>query len=140
LRDAGDTLRRELSLPVLGAGAAASSAEMPIDQSELLASEQLSVAVSQEMQAQEHLRRVRARVQRELRKASSLSAIATMRERKHGIASAMRKDMNQRVGRDIIDVINAEDVPKATDEEVRCAAHHAPRRAHATVRPRASRT
>jgi len=88
IRDGGpssDPLRRELSLPALG-GPHAESAML--DQSELLASEQLSVAVSAEMQAQEHLRRVRARVQRELRKASSLSALERVRERKQHIANS----------------------------------------------------
>ena len=105
-----------LRLP--GIGGAASEVTV-IDQSELLASEQLSVAVSAEIHAQEHLRRVRARVQRELRKATSLSALASVRERKQQIADEMRQDLDKRVGRDVTAKFRAEDVPKATEDEVR---------------------
>jgi len=118
-RDTGDPMRRELSLPSLGGAGASSSEAVLLDKSELLASEQLSVAVSAEMQAQEHLNRVRARVQRELRKATSHAAIVGARERKHQAANAMRADMDQRVGRDLTAKIAAEDVPKATEDEVR---------------------
>lgn len=106
-------------LPALGAGSSAITSTVEIDSSELLASEQLSVAVSAEMQAAEHLRRVRARVQRELRKSSSMSALQGVRNKKLAAANAMRQDMNQRIGKDLTAAIMSDDVPRATDEEVR---------------------
>ena len=69
--------------------------------SEVLASEQLTIAMHSEMAAQEHLRRVRARVQRELRRASSLSAINAARERKFELVREMRKENDKRIGRDL---------------------------------------
>ena len=104
---------RQLSLPSIGSGSAVGN------DGENFASEQLSVALSAEMQAQEHLRRVRARVQRELRKAASTSALQTVREHKLEQSRAMRADMDKKVGRDLLKKIAASDIPPATDDEVR---------------------
>jgi uncharacterized OsmC-like protein len=107
----------QLTLPAIGSGSAISS-EM-VGASEDFASEQLTLAVYTEMQAQEQLRKIRARVQRELRRASSLSALSVMREKKLEAAKAMRADNDKRIGRDLTERIKKEDLPPATEEEVK---------------------
>ena len=119
-----DPLRRELSLPALGGGGASGpgvseSGSPQHDQTELLASEQLSVAVMQEAQAQENLRRVRARIQRQMRKVQSESAIEKSRTRKLALAKAAKIEMDKLVGRDLTARLKSDEIPKATDEEVR---------------------
>ena len=107
-------------MPSIGSGSAVATASSDaLGESELLASEQLSLAVEAEMQAQEHLRRIRAKVQRELRKASSMSALNSVREKKLEMAKAMRKDLDVRVGRDITERIRSEELAPATEEEVK---------------------
>ena len=114
--------RRNLSLPAISGGASTSAVGLlstSVAEEELIASEQLSVAVSAEMQAQEHLRKVRARVQRELRRASSVAAMQKAKEDKLKTSREMRADMDKKVGRDLIRQIAAADIPPATDEEVK---------------------
>lgn len=115
-------LSRPMSLPQINPHGSvfggASSGDAASASNEYLVSEQLSVAVSAEMQAQEHLRRVRAKVQRELRKAASQGALQGVREQKLEQSRAMRADMDRKVGRDLIRQITNSDIPPATEEEV----------------------
>ena len=55
----------------------------------------------QEAQAQENLRRVRARIQRQMRKVQSESAIEKSRTRKLALAKAAKIEMDKLVGRDL---------------------------------------
>ena len=112
--------RRSHLLPAIGqAGSSSAIVPQAVAEEEVMASEQLSVAVNAEMQAQEHLRRVRARVQRELRRAASLSAIQKAKEDKLEMSRKIRADMDKKVGRDLIKQIAASDIPPASDEEIK---------------------
>ena len=84
---------------------------------------QLSAAVSEEQQAREHLRRVRARVQRELARASSMAALEDARERKRQAGAEIRADFDRAIGRDltmrIAEDLSSGRVAAASEEEVR---------------------
>lgn len=62
---------------------------------------QLSAAISAESQAREHLRKVRAKVQRELARASSMAALEDIRARKAQLGQAVRTDFDKVIGRDL---------------------------------------
>ena len=83
------------------------------------ASEQLAAAVSAEAAAREHLQRVRARVQRHMRRAASQSALESIRERKRQEAAAARADIDHLIGRDVTRRLQAADIEPATAEEVK---------------------
>lgn len=83
------------------------------------ASEHLVAAVSAERQARERLQRLRARVQRELRKSSSQSAMETIRERNRNAGKEAREDFDRRIGRDLTRQLDNDDVQPADDDEYR---------------------
>ena len=51
--------------------------------------------------------------------ARRLSALESVRAKKLQLANAMRADMKAAVGKDLLEKISSQDVPKATEEEVR---------------------
>ena len=76
-----------------------------------------------EADAREHLRKMRAKVQRELARATSMAALEDLRERKRQEGVNTRADFERQVGRDVTRKI-AEDlaqgkVEPATEEELR---------------------
>ncbi len=88
-------------------------------------SRQLTAAISAEAQAREHLRKMRARVQRELARASSMAALEDVRERKRQVGASTRAELDRQIGRDLTRKI-AEDmalgkVEPASEEEVRAS-------------------
>jgi hypothetical protein len=83
----------------------------------------LKAAVMVEADAREHLRKMRAKVQRELARATSMAALEDLRERKRQEGVNTRADFERQVGRDVTRKI-AEDlaqgkVEPATEEELR---------------------
>jgi hypothetical protein len=83
----------------------------------------LKAAVMVEADAREHLRKMRAKVQRELARATSMAALEDLRERKRKEGVNTRADFERQVGRDVTRKI-AEDlaqgkVEPATEEELR---------------------
>ena len=83
----------------------------------------LKAAVIVEAEAREHLRKMRAKVQRELARATSMAALEDLRERKRQEGVNTRADFERQVGRDVTRKI-AEDlaqgkVEPATEEELR---------------------
>ena len=117
----GGSMRRDVSLPALGSGASVSEplAE-DVETSLQHASDlELSAAVHAEQQARQRLQRLRAKAQRELRRACSLNAIQSVQERKRREGVRLRAEMDQRVGRDQTQRIMQAEVAPATEEEVR---------------------
>ena len=83
----------------------------------------LKAAVIVEAEAREHLRKMRAKMQRELARATSMAALEDLRERKRQEGVNTRADFERQVGRDVTRKI-AEDlaqgkVEPATEEELR---------------------
>ena len=83
----------------------------------------LKAAVMVEADAREHLRKMRAKVQRELARATSMAALEDLRERKRQEGVNTRADFERQVGRDVTRKI-AEDlaqgkVEPATEEDLR---------------------
>lgn len=78
----------------------------------------LNSAIAAEQVAREKLRRLQARVQRELRRASSMSAVEGIREKKRQEVAEMRADLDQRVGRDLTRRLREDAVEAASKAEM----------------------